>query len=104
MIELLKNEKAFTLIEMLIVLLIISILILLIVPNLTNKSKHINNKGCNALVQLVQSQVIAYELDKGQLPNSLNTLVEENYLKSEQLTCDNKKTITMDSNGQVSYE
>lgn len=102
--KMLSNERAFTLVEMLIVLLIISLLILLIVPNLTDKSKNINNKSCDALKELVQSQVIAYEIDRGKLPNNLNALVEAKYIKSEQLTCGNDKTIKMDSNGDVYTE
>lgn len=99
-----KDEKAFTLIEMLIVLLIISMLILLIVPNLMDKSKNVHAKGCRALVDLVQSQVIAFQLDEGRLPNDLTELVDTNYIKEDQLTCENNFTITMDDDGNVSYE
>lgn len=100
----LKNEKAFTLIEMLIVLLIISMLILLIVPNLTNKSKNVHEKGCQALVELVQSQVVAFQLDEGRLPTNLNELVEKKYIRSDQLTCENNYVLTMDGDGNVRYE
>lgn len=100
----LKNEKAFTLIEMLIVLLIISMLILLIVPNLTNKTKNVHAKGCTALVELVQSQVIAFHLDEGRLPNNLTELVNENYIKEEQLVCENNVTLKMDTDGNVYYD
>lgn len=44
----LRNEKAFTLIEMMIVLLIISVLILVAIPNVTKHSKSIDTKGCDA--------------------------------------------------------
>src|SRR5699024_11489782 len=52
-----KNNRGFTLIEMLIVLMIISVLIMLIVPNLSGKTKEVNDKGCDALVSVVQTQV-----------------------------------------------
>lgn len=39
-----KNERGFTLIEMLIVLMIISVLIILIVTNLSGKSEEVNEK------------------------------------------------------------
>lgn len=100
----LKNEKAFTLIEMLIVLLIISMLILLIVPNLTNKSKNVHEKGCQALVELVQSQVVAFQLDEGRLPTNLNELVEKKYIRNDQLMCENNYVLTMDRDGNVRYE
>ena len=44
--KLINNEKAFTLIEMMIVLLIISVLILIAIPNVTKHSKSIDEKGC----------------------------------------------------------
>ena len=37
--------KAFTLVEMLVVLLIISVLLLLFVPNLTKQKEAVNDKG-----------------------------------------------------------
>lgn len=99
-----KKEDGFTLVEMLIVLMIISILILLIVPHVSKKSANIHDKGCDALVELVQSQVIAYELDHKKLPERLNDLVSENYIEQEHLTCGNGKAIVMNDKGEVSYQ
>src|SRR5699024_4249055 len=73
-VYMLKNNKGFTLIEMLIVLMIISVLIILSVPNLGGKSKEVNDKGCDALVSVVQAQVDAYYLDNGNYPLSLDVL------------------------------
>ncbi|HEY4602630.1 MAG TPA: competence type IV pilus major pilin ComGC [Cerasibacillus sp.] len=84
-----KNQKGFTLIEMLIVLMIISVLIILIVPNLTGKTKEVNTKGCDALVAVVQAQVESYALDNGSFPPSLQTLVSEEYITDQQLYCGN---------------
>ncbi len=39
-----KNDRAFTLIEMMIVLLIISVLVLVAIPNVTKSSKSIDEK------------------------------------------------------------
>lgn len=84
-----KNKKGFTLIEMLIVLMIISVLIILIVPTLSNSSKDINKKGCDALVSVVQAQVNLFQLEKGKLPTNLSALVSEKYIKDEQKKCSN---------------
>lgn len=94
-----KNKKGFTLIEMLIVLMIISVLIILIVPTLSHSSKDINKKGCVALVTVVQSQVHLYELDKGKLPSNLQTLVDGKYIKEEQTKCSNG--IDLDYSGGI---
>lgn len=97
-----KNEKAFTLIEMLIVLAIISVLIILIVPNLSTKSSEVNEKGCQALIGVVQAQVDAYYLDNGNYPGKLDDLVGD-YITNEQLTCPNQIDLKYDeTHGKVS--
>lgn len=101
----LKEERAFTLIEMLIVLMIITVLILLIIPNLSDKTASVHDKGCDALKETVQAQVSAYQLDKGALPNSLSELVETNYITEDQTTCQNgAKKLVLDSKGMVKVE
>lgn len=101
----LKEERAFTLIEMLIVLMIITVLILLIIPNLTDKTASVHDKGCHALKQTVQAQVNAYQLDEGKLPSSLKNLADANYISEDQMTCKNgTKKLTLDSKGIVSVE
>ena len=82
---LLKNEKAFTLIEMMIVLLIISVLILIAIPNVTKHSKSIDEKGCDAYVSMVQGQVEAFKMDKKTIP-AVSDLADEDYLL-ESPTC-----------------
>jgi|SRR5690625_26583 len=84
-----KNSQGFTLIEMLIVLMIISVLIILIVPSLTGSSKDVQDKGCDALVGVVQTQVNLYQLDEGRLPASISSLVSNGYITSDQTECSN---------------
>jgi competence protein ComGC len=93
------NEKGFTLIEMLIVLMVISVLLLITIPNVTKHNSMINNKGCEAFIKTVQAQVKAYEMEKNTIP-TVQQLVDEKYIKSNQ--CPNGHTIQIDSNGEVS--
>ena len=65
-----KKVKGFTLIEMLIVLGIISILLLLFVPNLSKQKEAIQKKGDAAIVKVVESQIDIYELDHGVRPTA----------------------------------
>lgn len=95
-----RNEKAFTLIEMLIVLMVITVLILLFVPNLTDQSEAVHDKGCDALVQTVQSQVYAYQLETGRTPKDFSDLIDD-YITEDQLTCQNNKKLKIE-NGVVS--
>jgi competence protein ComGC len=89
------SERAFTLIEMMIVLLIISVLLLIAVPNMIKSQDVVQDKSTQATVKLVQSQVAAYQMDHdGTLPASLDELVQQDYVdniktpKGETLTYD----------------
>ncbi|HEM3632557.1 TPA: competence type IV pilus major pilin ComGC [Streptococcus suis] len=55
--------KGFTLVEMLVVLGIISLLLLLFVPNLSQQKDAIQKKGNAAVVKVVESQMELYELE-----------------------------------------
>lgn len=93
------HEKGFTLIEMLIVLLVISILLIITIPNITKHQSTIHSKGCEAFVKMVQSQVQAYEIDNSKLPASINELETQGYLK--QKSCPNGDGISIDNKGKV---
>ena len=62
--------KAFTLIEMLVVLLIISVLLLLFVPNLTKQKDSVTDTGNRAVVKVVESQAELCWLDQSIKPLS----------------------------------
>lgn len=95
-----KNHYGFTLIEMLIVLLIISVLIILFVPNLSKRSQDIHEDGCEALTKVVQAQVDLYIVEKGEVPNDINDLVDE-YLTDEQTACEDGNSFRISSDGKV---
>ncbi|HWK23995.1 MAG TPA: competence type IV pilus major pilin ComGC [Ureibacillus sp.] len=96
-----NNEKGFTLIEMLIVLLIISVLILVTIPNVTKHFATIDDKGCEAYLKMVQGEVEAYKLDHQSLP-TISQLQSEGYLNNkEAVGCPNGDTIEIQSDGSV---
>lgn len=95
-----KNQRGFTLIEMLIVLMIISVLIILIIPNLGEKSDDVHDKGCEALVSLVQAQADAFHIDENRDP-SMQDLLDGNYITKDQKTCSNGANLAIE-NGTVS--
>lgn len=79
------RAKAFTLVEMLIVLLIVSVLLLLFVPNLGKQKEKIEASGNAALVKVVESQAELYELNSDDAA-TLGRLVAEEYISEEQAT------------------
>ncbi|MFG6121047.1 MULTISPECIES: competence type IV pilus major pilin ComGC [Thalassobacillus] len=88
-----KNEKGFTLIEMLIVLLIISVLLIITIPNVSNNNSMVRDKGCDGLVKLVEAQVQAYYIAENKLPANISELVSEQYLTDTQTKCPNDKIL-----------
>lgn len=86
------KKSGFTLIEMLIVLFIITVLILIAIPNVTKHFKTVDDKGCEAYVKMVQGQVEAYKIDTGSYPTTIVSMEDEGYLKekSSNKSCKNK--------------
>lgn len=78
-----KKAKAFTLVEMLIVLVIISVLLLLFVPNLSKQKDSVKDTGAAAVIKVVESQAELYELNNTG-GATLSTLVNKGYITSEQ--------------------
>jgi competence protein ComGC len=91
-----KFKKAFTLIEMTIVLFIISLLILIIIPNISSQKKNARNIQGDAMTEVVQTQVDLYENEYNELPNNLDDLKEKGYLTDKQLAQANRDGIKID--------
>lgn len=97
----LKNQRGFTLIEMLIVMLIITVLIAIAIPNVSKQTSAVDEKGCKAFVQMVQGQVESYRMDKKAIP-AMEDLVSEGYLKTGETSCPNGEVINISVDGVVS--
>lgn len=95
--------KGFTVLEMILVLTIITVVFLLTLPNIQQKREIINEKGCDALVEVVNSQILMYQLEHGVEDVNLMDLVEEGYLKESQTKCPNGKSITI-IDGQAQHD
>ncbi|WP_339250535.1 competence type IV pilus major pilin ComGC [Sporosarcina sp. FSL W8-0480] len=94
-----KSEQGFTLIEMMIVLLIISVLVLIAVPNVSKHAKTIDEKGCEAYMQMVEGQIAAYRMEKHKTPTSLSDLGDDYLPKGAK--CPDDREIMIDENGKV---
>ena len=84
-----KNTRGFTLIEMVFCISIILIILLLVIPEVTSKNKVVKEKSCDAQLEVVNSQIILYEIEHGELPTSISQLTSGNnpYLKEKQTVC-----------------
>jgi len=70
--RMIRNEKGFTLVEMLIVLAVISVLVLLVIPNAMTILGTANEQGCEALNTSANALRISNELtgDNASIPQS----------------------------------
>ena len=87
-----KNNKAgFTLIEMIFCISVILVILLLVIPNVTSKNNVVKGKGCEAQVEVVNSQIILYQIEHDELPTSISQLTSGSnpYLTQKQATCPN---------------
>ncbi|CAM3805241.1 competence type IV pilus major pilin ComGC [Mesobacillus zeae] len=99
-----KKEQGFTLIEMMIVLLVISVLLIITVPNITKHNSNINTKGCQAYIKMVEAQVQAFQIDKKRLPASIDELKTEGYLRDGSASCPGGNNISISATGEVTSE
>lgn len=94
------KKNGFTILEMMIVLLVIAVLLMITLPFINSKQKSIQAKGCEALVEIVNSQILLYEIDHNELPTSAEQLITEGYLKEGQNECPDHRMIYI-SNGEA---
>lgn len=97
-----KNEKGFTLVEMLIVMMIISVLLILIIPNVMKQQSIVQSKGCQAFQKNVQAQVQAYMLDNDNEIPTIEQLKTEKYVETEK--CPDGKSISIAEDGNVTIK
>ncbi|MBF0580585.1 prepilin-type N-terminal cleavage/methylation domain-containing protein [Erysipelotrichaceae bacterium RD49] len=81
------KRNGFTILEMMIVMLVVALLLLITLPNIQQKEKIIRAKGCNALIEIVNSQILLYEIDEEKTPTQISELISKGYLKKGQDKC-----------------
>ncbi|MEE0967147.1 MAG: competence type IV pilus major pilin ComGC [Bacilli bacterium] len=96
------NKKGFTLVEMVFCISVILIILLLVIPNVTSKNAIVKEKSCDAQIEVVNSQIILYEIENGKLPTKMSQLTSGGspYLTEKQAVCPNGKKIQI-KNGQA---
>lgn len=75
-----SREKGFTLIELIIVITLIGILAGLGLPQFKNATKRAREAALKENLYTLRTLINQYLVDKGKYPQSLQTLVEEEYL------------------------
>ena len=76
------GEKGFTLIELMIVMMIISILVAIAIPNYVAAQKSAREAVLKEDLHVMREAIDSYTQDKAKAPQSLDDLVQAGYLKS----------------------
>lgn len=96
-------KKGFTLLEMVVVVIIVSVLFLLTVPNVAKVIDSVDAKACNAMTKVVDSAIAQFKLDYGKMPKNMNELFYGGYISEEQMTCSNG-TVLVINDGHCEQE
>jgi general secretion pathway protein G len=76
-----KQERGFTLIELMIVLAIIATLAAIAIPSYINAVKHAREATLREDLFVMRQAIDSYTVDKEKAPQSLDDLVQSGYLK-----------------------
>ena len=77
-----QHEEGFTLVELMIVMAIISILVLLAIPNYKTAIRHAREAALKQDLQTMRAAIDSYTMDKQKAPQSLDDLVQDGYLRA----------------------
>lgn len=91
------SKRGFTLVEMLVVLIAVSGLMLLIIPNVSQSKDKIDEQSCTAYKELVSAQLEIYKIETNTdaVSITITDLVTENYISSP--SCQDGTTLAIES-------
>lgn len=93
-----RGNKGFTLIELLIVVAILAALAAIAIPRITTSSATAKQNACDTNVDIMNTQIEMYYVDKGSYPDDLDDITSDpNYFPEGAPECPLDGDYTMDS-------
>ncbi|TFG84111.1 MAG: prepilin-type N-terminal cleavage/methylation domain-containing protein [Erysipelotrichales bacterium] len=89
-------KKGFTMLEMILVVAVLSMLLILTVPNIQKVMGIVNRKGCDAQLKIVDTAILEYSLLSGNPPRTISDLINEGLLNEGQRYCQNHDEIILE--------
>jgi len=77
-----RNQKGFTLVELMVVVLIIAILVAIAIPLYTKSQENAQRSACKANLRTLMGSIAQYMSENETYPADLKTLADEDYIKS----------------------
>jgi len=74
------SKRAFTLVEVILVVVIVGILAAIVIPRITYTKVEAQKQACNANVSALNAQIELYHVKEEDWPASLTTLVTDDYI------------------------
>lgn len=96
-------KKGFTLLEMIVVVSVITLLFLLSIPNIQKVLNLFEKKGCEAQLKVIDAAILEYKIEFNEIAESIDQLVEAEYISPEQTSCQNNDQIII-TDGQAEIE
>lgn len=78
------NKRAFTLLEIMIVLIVVGLLMAIIIPNVAGQRDRVQSQAQVNIAEIIETQVSTYELVSGESGATLTVLYNEDYLTERQ--------------------
>ena len=94
------RPNGFTILEMMIVMLVVAVLLMITLPNVQSNNTLIRKTGCQAMLDVIDSQILLFEIEHDRKPVDLHELLHEGYLKEAQMVCPDGTTPVIE-NGQA---
>lgn len=77
-----RNQKGFTLVELMVVLVIIAILVAIAIPIYNNTKTNAERRACQANLRTIDGAIAQYQAEVGTAPTTIDQLVTGGYLKA----------------------
>ncbi len=77
-----SNDRGFTLIELMVVMLIIGVLAAVAIPSFVAAIRNAKEAALKEDLHVIRDAIDSYTMDKNKAPQSLDDLVQNGYLKS----------------------
>lgn len=82
--KMIKNDKGFTLIELMVVVVILGILAAIAIPRFVDRRADAEDAAKAANIKILQTAVDMYYFELGDYPTDLNALVGAGYIKESE--------------------